>query len=195
MVQLLYKYLILNKQVTLPGLGIFYIQRQPAKHDYVNSVFVSPALHINFNASSDLPDKNFYQFVSKERGLNEVEAVKSLNSFADKLNQQVKANKTVELPGMGMLKINAAGQLTFEPADILAVYFPPIKGASFLDEKSQNVTPEKAATNTSKETISFQELSQEEVSRKSYWWVYAIILALLGIGAIGYYYYVNGSLK
>jgi nucleoid DNA-binding protein len=195
MVQLLYKYLILNKQVTLPGLGVFYIQRQPAKHDYVNSVFVSPALHINFNASSDLPDKNFYQFVSKERGLNEVEAVKSLNSFADKLNQQVKANKTVELPGMGMLKINAAGQLTFEPADILAAYFPPTKGASLLDEKSQNVASEKAVTRASKETISFQELSQEEVSRKSYWWVYAIILALLGIGAIGYYYYVNGSLK
>jgi nucleoid DNA-binding protein len=191
MVQFLYKYLIINKQVTLPGIGVFHIQRQPAKHDYVNKVFVSPALHIGFNPSTELPDKRFYEFMSKEIGLDEAKAAENLFAFTNKLGEQVKANKIVELPGMGMLKRNASGQLSFEPTNVLASYFPPTAASNILEEKPQTAMREKA----SRETVSLDQLAEEEVPRKSYWWVYAIILALIGIGAIGYYYYVNGSFK
>jgi nucleoid DNA-binding protein len=195
MVQILYKYLIINRQVTLPGIGVFHIQRQPAKHDYANKVFVSPALPINFNASTQLPDKRLYEFICRERGLNEVEAERKLNAFANKLNEQVRADKTVELPGMGLLKRDALGQISFEPANVIATYFPPTVAGNILEEKPQSAAPEKNLATASRETISSDQLAEGEVSQKSYWWVYAIILALLGIGAIGYYYYVNGSLK
>jgi nucleoid DNA-binding protein len=196
MVQLLYKYLIINKHVTLPGVGVFYIQRQPAKHDYANKLFTSPNFHIEFNASNELPDKRFYEFVSKERGLNEAEAAKNLHAFSNRLTEEVKANRTVELPGIGMLKINASGQLTFESTNILTTYFPPTVAETVLNEKSQSAVSIKNGTKTPKETILLNEsLEEEEVKSKIYWWVYAIILALLGAGAIGYYYYINGSFK
>jgi nucleoid DNA-binding protein len=196
MVQLLYKYLIINKQVALPGVGVFYIQRQPAKHDYTNKVFVSPALQINFNASTALPDKKFYEFMSKEKGMDEAEAVKSLYAFANRITQEVKADKTVELPGFGMLRRNGSGQLTFQREDILTTYFPPTGVDGVLREKAEVKTYEKDAAKTAaKKAEPLEEAKEDEVSQKSYWWVYAIILALIGIGAIVYYYYVNGSLK
>jgi len=195
MVQLLYKYLIINKEVALPGVGIFYINRQPARHDYANQVFTSPALNINFNASTAIPDKKFYEFMSKEKGMDEAEAVRNLYAFANRLNQEVKADKTVELPGMGILKKSATGQLSFQPANVLNTYFPPTVAGISLTERANGNDTVAIPLSTEIETENVSEVVLTEAKGNRYWWIYAIILTLIGVAAIAYYYYLNGSLR
>ena len=193
MVHLLYKYLIIHKQVAIPGVGLFYIDRKPARHDIANKVFQSPELNIDFKAGTTITDKEFYQFVSKEKGIDEVEAVKHLHDFAHRLKQEVSANKRVELPGMGVLIKNGMGQVSFEAHNALTSYFPPIVEERILVDR-----PAPDITNAPLTAVSQQEESDTEPppsnQRKDYWWVYAIVLGVIGIAIIMYYYYENGTL-
>lgn len=192
MVQLLYKYLIIHKQVAVPGVGIFFINRKPARHDAANRVFQSPVLTIDFKAETAITDKEFFEFVSKEKGIDEVAAVKDLHEFAHRLKQQVSSNKRVELPGMGTLIKNGMGQVSFEPTNVLTTYFPPtIEERLFKDSSADG-----AATNTSdalgQDAIYHQTFSS--LKQTDSWWIFAIILSIIALAAIVYYYYQNGSL-
>jgi nucleoid DNA-binding protein len=191
MVHLLYKYLIIHKQVAIPGVGVFYIDRKPAQHDVANKVFQSPVLNIDFRAGMAITDKEFFQFVSRENGIDEVEAVKSLHEFAHLLKQQVSTHKRVELPGMGVLIKNATGQVTFEPTNVLTTYFPPvIEERLFKETKGDSLSDDVNAEQ--KEALYEQTIPSSE--RKDPWWIFAIVLAIIAIAAISYYYYINGSL-
>ena len=195
MVHLLYKYLIIHKQVAIPGIGLFYIDRKPATHDIANKVFQSPELNIDFKAGTTITDKEFYQFVSKEKGIEEVEAVQRLHDFANRLKQEVSANKRVELPGMGVLIKNGMGQVSFEAHNALTNYFPPIVEERVLVDDHH--TGQSIIEHTSPPPIQQEErYTEPSVSHvsKDYWWVYAIILSVLGIAMILYYYYENGTL-
>ncbi len=69
MFKLLYKYLILNKKLIVPGIGVFYIEREPAKLDFADKVFPSPAFQVGFNAQPSLNDNRMYAFISREQKL------------------------------------------------------------------------------------------------------------------------------
>jgi hypothetical protein len=194
MVHLLYKYLIIHKQVAIPGVGIFYIDRKPATHDVANKVFQSPVLNIDFRAGTAITDKEFFQFVSKEEGIDEVEAVKHLHEFAHRLKQQVSANKRVELPGMGVLIKSGSGQVSFEPNDAITAYFPPVIEERLFKESPSPATPNETITIELQQEQLYDQEAFPSSAPKDYWWLFALILAAIGIAAIIYYYYQNGSL-
>ena len=196
MFQLFYRYLILNKRASVPGVGVFYIERQPAKLDFANKVFVSPSFQIGFKPEPSLNDNRMYTFISLEQKIAEAEAVNGYYKFANSLKEKLFEQGTAELPGMGVLSQNAEGALYFKAASQINHYFPPVSAERVVRENTEHhiLVGEKSRTN-----IEMQEMLVEDVQERShakdYWWIFAIALGIIGIAAIVYYYVNNGSLR
>lgn len=196
MLKLLYKYLILNKKATVPGIGIFYIKRIPAKLDFANKVFASPALQINFKAQTSVADNSMYTFISREKKIDELEAINQYNHFANKLKENLKEYRSAELPGFGVLSQNEEGELFFKETLQLNNYFPPAGAERVLRENVKHDVLVEGVNRTNTQMREMPADKPEVFSQpKDHWWIFAIALGVIGIGAIVYYYLHNGSLR
>lgn len=195
MLQLLYKYLILHKQVSIPAIGVFHIHRKPAYLDFSKKAFIPPSHEIAFTEGAGEADKNFYSFICHQSQVNEEEAGSRMNSFSEVLQNNLLTNGNVEISGIGMLTKDISGALKFKAEGSLSSFFQPAAADTTItdiEEKSSLIVDSSPIFTTT------QEVQREEVTvveRKDYWWVYAIILAAIGVAGILYYYNQNGNLR
>jgi nucleoid DNA-binding protein len=193
MFDIFYKYLILKKRVTLPGVGVFLMNRKPAEFNQTDSSYLPPFFEIEYKKQKTEPDTNFFVFISEESGIDRAEAVRQFNEFSRTVEQGIKAHESFDLPGIGRIRKDVSGDVRFEPDHHVPAYLSPV---------TADVTPTEEAVLT--EDGSSQKLAVDEVliddedtghSQKEYWWIIALVLGALAIVAIVYYYYQNGSLR
>jgi hypothetical protein len=196
MVHLLYKHLVINKQAALPGVGLFSIVRKPATLDVANKVILPPVLDIHFDPQKSVGDRSFSAFLVKENGMDEATAIKHLEEFAQRVRNDMHSREPVELPGIGILRKNANEEIDFEPANVLADYFPLALAEPVVREKAHyGILVGETERTSSQMREALQDEPETVPVGKDYWWIYAIILAIIGIAAILYYYQQNGSLR
>src|SRR4051794_37671258 len=106
--QYIYKYFALNKKVVLPGIGSFSAEMQSAKLDFINKTLQAPVPVVQYNQNNSA-DEKFYNFLSKETGLDETDAANNFNHFTNELKDQLEANHVLELEGIGTLTKNGSG--------------------------------------------------------------------------------------
>ena len=196
MFQLFYKYLILYRRADVPGLGVFFIERTPAKLDVANNVFIAPNQQINFRAQTPVADKRMYAFISCQKKIDESEAVIRYNDFADAIKKALKEHKRIELPGLGVLVQNDEGNLYFKTTSELKDYFPPAPADRVLRENTEQTVVVGANDGTNRQMKKmFVEEPKEPSHAKDYWWKFAIALGIIGIAGILFYYSSNGNLQ
>ena len=195
MFQLLYKYLVLHKKASVPGLGVIYIETKPARLDFVNKLFVGPASHINFKADTFADDKRFYTFISHEQRVEVTEAAVRYSDFVNALRKKLAEESSVELPGIGVLSQRAEGDLFFKETVRIEEYFPPVTAERVIRDNAEHhiLVGENTKTNTEMKEVLVDEV-QEESHARDYWWLFAIALGIIGIATIVYYYLHNGRL-
>lgn len=195
MLQILYKYLILNKKASVPGLGEFYIHRRPASLDFANKSFISPSTQIAFTQGDVIADNRFYFFISKEQHITDTEAVNKFDEFAERLTNNLKTTGSIQLPGIGLLSKDGSGKLNFQPVTPIASFYPNVAAERIVREVSDDIP----VVETNKQDNLQTDVQNTEVAisenKKDYWWVFAIILAGVAIAAIIYYYNQNGNLR
>ncbi len=195
MMHLLYKYLIINKQVTLPGIGVLSINRKPARHDLVDKVFQSPVFNIELTSETSIADNKLFVFISREKGIDEAEAFEHLHDFAYRLKEDVSLNKIVELPGIGVLGKDNLGHLSLRSTDVIRTFFPPVISEDTFVARDNQAFFNNRNSNYSKTEQALSNETKTALKAKDFWWVYAIVLALIGIGGIFYYYYHHKSFR
>lgn len=190
MYELFYKYFILNKKIGLPGIGNFYAEYVPAKMDIVNHTLTAPKHAVNFTTNQPTNDSLFFEYLLKEMKLkNSIEAVAHYIEFSNHIQEKAGKNGAF-LPGMGTLKKNEIGAFTFYPEVQNNLIQPLIQlnhsiaaNANIIDvygsEENKIILQDAIAPEEEKIIMSEND---------DYWWVYAIILALMGLGALLYYY-------
>ena len=192
MYELFYKYLILNHKVSLPGIGSFSVERIPAKMDFVSRSLFAPKEIIQFNKEQQVSEKNFYDFLEKQLNISEMEAITNFNDFAHQIKDKASQAGGINLPGLGLLRTDFDGSLYFVADENK---LQPLKQI-YLDNSTTTANANLVDVyDTGESTIITQEVevsaSEEKIvinKQEDYWWVYAIILALLGVGALLYYY-------
>jgi nucleoid DNA-binding protein len=175
MLNFLYKYLSLNKHVSVPGVGNFVVQDSPAKFNANTKSFSPPTTTINFQQSTALTDKSFYHFLAGEMGITDVEAVRKFQDFSYQLRKDIQNNSFVELTGIGTLKRNSMSEVVFEPSLSTAAYFPSITADEVVTAKADNDSE-----------VYYEE--EQEVVAKDNWWIWALVLGFVAIAAIVYFY-------
>src|ERR1044072_6265092 len=126
MFHLIYKYLILKRQVSIPGIGVFSLQHEPAKLDSDKKVIHAPSAVVKFRQKEETPGDDFYKFLSDEMKIGEVNATEEFVEFAYQLKQGVISKKWVVLPGMGILTQGIKNEIQFRPAAVLKKYYPAV---------------------------------------------------------------------
>lgn len=189
MYPIIHKYLLQHKNVSVPGVGIFTIENKPAFFNEQKSSLLAPQTQISYKAETALADRVFYDFLAKELRIDAVEAIKNFHEFTYQLKQDISHADAAVLPGIGTLTKQPDGSFLFEQENVLQDYFAaqPLLQIAAVDDASQISTSTNPNTNSfvgEADLIAVPE--EEETTKKDYWWVYAIVLAVVGIAAILY---------
>lgn len=181
--QYLYKYLVLNRKLSIPGLGFFSIINEPSQIDKVNGLIFPPKpimrFEINESAENDL---QLINFLREEMNIDEELANKEFQNFSTVFIRNLQEQNLAILPGVGRLNKGSNGNIRFTAETNLLEFLPP------LDiEKSNNVSSTKIIkpkVPEISETKAF--IPNEEVERdvKDNWWIYALALFILGTIAL-----------
>jgi hypothetical protein len=189
MLQFAYQYLLLQKKMCIPGVGIFTLQHQSAAFNYADNVLLPPEETIAYKAETALADKQFYEFLAHQLQTDEVSAIKQFHDFSYDLKQQIQQNHSVQLDGLGILKKNSLGITEFIPAPPLLVLNEPVSLLTGLQTEPAYQAPQQLSP-AAMLGITEEDLQPyvEEPIPKDRWWVWAILMAVAGAFAIWFYY-------
>lgn len=193
MYEILYKYLILNNKVSLPNVGTFIVENIPAKMDFDNKKLIPPTQTISLN--SNLVDNELPQlqnFISKELNISSDDALSKITSFIDEIKNQLSVIGSANIPGIGNLFRNNNGDIALSSSNMNQT--SDVLPELLIDKSQAANTNFMEVYSDIKPTIirreGFIERQDVLVARETedYWWVWAIVLAIMGLGALLYYY-------
>lgn len=168
--QLLHKYLVLNGQLGIPDIGNFKLRRVPAYIDASGGYLQAPTTIIQFEQQTVAADKQFFQFLSHEIEVDEVTAIGQFNEWTKELKDKLAETASADLPLIGSLRKTTEGALAFDPLPT-TTNFQPVAIPEGIVWKQEG-----------------EELESVDEPSDSGWWIYAVILLLLGAAAIAYHY-------
>jgi hypothetical protein len=173
--QHLYKYLVLNKHLCIPQLGSFVIRNENAWYEEDTGLLHAPRPELYFtDGVLSMSEKSFFDFLVKEMVVDDVTAIKLFHDFSYQFRDNLLQNGSVELKGVGTLTKGEDGKIAFQATHTLLNLLPSVRQGE----------PEVV-----KDTSSFtSDEMPDSMESKDYWWAYAIVLFILGAGALLFYY-------
>lgn len=186
----LYQYLILNKQLNLPGIGTFLVEKKPADFDIADKMVRSPAFTISLLSGNTIPSKNFFSWLGSRLAVNEREAVIRFNDFLFDLKKQLSSGGKLEWSGIGTLSKGLGGDIHFETAvkdHSPGTDVPAVKVLRQNAEHTVRVGEDQKSSYEMKE-----RLHHTSTGKRSWLWPAAIVIAILSIIFIGYYFSTHG---
>jgi|tagenome__1003787_1003787.scaffolds.fasta_scaffold19609135_1 nucleoid DNA-binding protein len=179
----IHKYFALNKSLSLPGIGSFTVETQNAKLDFIDKTLHAPAYTIRYN-KYDGADEKFYDFLARETGVEENDAMQNFKSFSDQLKEQLERDHRINLQGIGTLTTNGSGY-DFVADNSVQKYFPSITAERIIRQNAEHTVKVGEDERTSTQ---MHEHFQQRTVKEDNWFVHALILGAIGIAAIAIYY-------
>ena len=128
MQQHLYKFLVLYRKLSIPQLGSFTIENEPARFDVSSGLLFAPKPVVHFGeAAEPMSDRIFFDFLSEEMGVEEATAIKEFHDFSYKFRNDIQERKLGLLHGVGRIIKGSDGSLFFTPETNLLEFLPPIQ--------------------------------------------------------------------
>jgi hypothetical protein len=190
--QYLHKYLSLNKKLSIPDIGNFVIESSGARLDSINGLLYAPTQVIQFTQDHATADKYFFDFLANELGVEDVVAIGIFHDYVYKIKSIINTPQGFLMKGIGTLKKEDNGHIIFTPeksqlelmprVQLDSIYPMPHKDGQIDNDKHKDLTSQK------EEDISALLGQESEAATADNWWIYAIILFLIGVGAIMFHY-------
>lgn len=153
-----------NKHCVLPGIGKLSVKVRSAETDFVNAQIKAPEHVVEF-----LPEEN------GEAAFNEFSAISQL------IKDDIERNGKVDISGLGSLVIDESGKINFTPIQLGEEYRQSVPAERVIRQNAAHamLVGDKETTN-----VIMTDYFAEEVVTKDLWWVWAIVLGVVGIAAI-----------
>ncbi len=190
MFQVLNAYLFQHRSISVPGLGTIYLETHPANIDVARRAMLPPRYHFRFDKYFDAPDKEFFSYIANQQNMLDYEAIKWYNEFSYDLRNQIRLEEKVKWDGVGILKKDYSGNVIFESVPDGLVFMEAIPAIRVNRQNAQHMLLVGDQERTNFEMNEW--LSDENISKKRYWWIYALVLAILALGFLGWHFYTNG---
>ena len=187
MSEALYKYLLQNKSLSIPGLGTIFVERVPAQSDFVNRQLLPPSFHYRFDKYFDAPDKEFFGFLSRQKGIADYEAIRWYNEWAYDLRNQIKTDNPVTLEGVGVLSKDLAGDIQFEALMPVESYLNAVPAVRVIRSHAKHLL-RVGDKEVSSELYVDEEQGNSSVEKES-WWIYALVLAAIALVILFFHFY------
>lgn len=184
----LYQYLILYKQLPVPGIGTFLLERKPAQGDFLNRQILPPVYSIGLRPNASIPSTNFFVWLGNALGITDRDAVIRFNDFAFDMKRQITGGDTIQWNGIGTLSKGLAGEIKLTDAAITSPEMP-VAAEKLIRENAEHMVRVGEDERSSTEMTA---ALTKTVTKKSYWWIPALIILVLATGFIAWYLYTNG---
>jgi hypothetical protein len=184
----LYQYLLQYKQLPVPGIGTFLLERRPAQVDFPNKQIFPPVFSIAMQPTGNLPSKNFFTWLGQMLGISDRDAIIRFNDFAFDMKKQVDSGDSIDWKGVGIIRKGLAGEIKFVAADAL-LQEEPVPAAKVLREKAEHTV---RVGEDEKTSVQMEEMLAQPEEKRSYWWALPLALGLLAVVFIGWYLSKHG---
>lgn len=185
------KYLFQHKSISIPGLGSLVAETIPAVSDFANKQLLPVQIKFRFDKYFDSPDRDFFTYLSTKRNIPDFEAIKWYNEFAADLRNKIRTEEEAVWEGVGVFKKDFGGEIVFEPDAPKYELFPTVKAERVIhaDATHSILVGDKEKTN-----YEMTELLHDQVYvEKESWWIYALILAAIGLSVLFFHLYSNNA--
>ncbi len=189
MYEVLNKYLYQHKSISIPGLGSLVAETIPAVSDFANKQLLPVQYKFRFDKYSDAPDRGFFVYLSMKNNIPDFEAIKIYNEFAFDLRNRIPSNEGAVWQGIGVFKKDFGGEIVFEPYASPYEFYAPVKAERIIrsDATHSILVGDKEKTNYEMTEL----LSDGTYVEKESWWIYALILAAIGLSILFFHLYSN----
>lgn len=162
-----------KKFCRLPGIGQLTLTTTPAEIDFSNKQIVAPLQSIVFVPIS-----------GNENSYNEFSAISEL------MKKNLDEEGSINLAGIGDFYKETNGTIRFEPIVLNPVFIQPVSAVRTIRQDAAHnlLVGDKKTTN-----VEMTEFLNEEASviKPDRWWIWAIVLGLIGIGLLAVYFNQN----
>ncbi|MBL7740282.1 MAG: hypothetical protein JNK14_13785 [Chitinophagaceae bacterium] len=185
----LYEYLILHKQINMPGIGTFLLERKPAVTEFTHKQIAPAAYTVVLQPNAGTPSKKLFNWLSDRLALPYHEAIVKLNGFAFDVKNQVLAGNKVVWQNVGTLSKGIGGDIKFEPVFKEHRFDRPVSAVRVIREKAVHTVRVGELEKTSEEMAEWLNPLEE---KRRYWWAPALIAGILLVIVIGLYFSQKG---
>lgn len=185
----LYEFLLANKKLSLPGVGTLSMRQNPSQLDFTNRQFDPPSFYFIIESKDDKPSKKLFEWLFSLYGISEWDAVRSLNDFSFSIRNKLSETGEMNWEGVGTFRRDETGNLTLDPPATRLQSQQPVRAEKVIREKFEHTV---LVGEQEKTSVEMAEYFAEEVPRKNYTWIIAIVLTILAVMFIGWYFSEKG---
>ena len=185
----LYEFLVINKKLSLPGVGTIGLRQNSSQLDFTNRQFNPPSYYFIIESNNDKPSKKLFDWLSSSYGISEWDAVKSLNDFSFSIRNKLSEAGEMTWDGVGVFRRDDTGNLQLNPPAITLQSQQPVHAEKVIREKFEHTV---LVGEQEKSSVEMVEYFAEEAPKKNYTWIIAIVITVLAIMFIGWYFSQKG---
>lgn len=186
----LYQYLILHRQLNIPGVGTFLLERKPADIDFANKVVNPPSYTIALHHGNETAPARQFNWLANALNVPVGDAIDSFNAFTANLKNEILSGKKLQWNGIGILSKGLAGEIRFEATMKDTPAGEPVPAAKVLREKAAHIVRVGEDEKTSEEMIEFLNPAQK---KRSYEWIMTLIVAILALVFLIWHFMQTGA--
>jgi hypothetical protein len=173
MYDILNKYLFLNKNIPVPGLGTICMENQPATIDASTRTILPPTYRFRFDKFFDSPDKELFNYLSAQQNISDYEALRQYNDFAYSLRDRLNYFREVSWDGLGILKKDDMGDIHFESSVSTPVFLQPVPAEKVVRANAKHMLLVGDRERSSREMSDW--FAEEPVHGNRLWWLVALL--------------------
>lgn len=182
--QLIASYLFQNRVCPLPGFGTLTLKATSAFSDFTSQLIKAPRTYIHFEDRSSDPS-GLLNFVSAKANLSNYEANEALDHFCDMLKREISSHAKVNLDGVGNFFVDNNGNMIFVQMELPTVFSPAVAAERVIHPNDPHtiLVGDKETT-----SMVMTEYFSEVPEIKDRWWVWALVLAAVGLLVLFLYF-------
>jgi hypothetical protein len=189
MQETLYEFLVINKKLTLPGIGTIRLKQNSSQLDFTNRQLNCPSFYFVLDPENDTPSKKMFDWLSSIKGVSEWEAIKSVNDFSFSLKNSISQAGEATWQGVGVFKRDKTGHLKLDPYTIALQTEQPIHAEKVIREKFEHTV---LVGEREKSSVEMAEYFAVDAPKRNYAWIVAVVLTILAVMFIGWYFSAKG---
>jgi hypothetical protein len=188
MKEIFYQYLILTRQLSLPGIGTIRIEKLSSEFDFAEKIFTAPVFMCTLDPNQEKPLKKLYSWLSAVQNIPEGNAVQMVNDFSFDLKNQISSEGHADFLPAGRLRRDETGTIVLDALPIVPESEKPVKAEKISRESAVHSLRVGEMDKTSDE---MEVLLAEHPHRKITGWL-SIIIAIIAMLFLGWYFSQKG---
>ncbi len=192
MKEILLKYLLQYQQVGLKGIGFLQLHIRASQTDIVNRRILPPTPAFRFTSDVPVPaEEDQIRYIAKAMQVSEDVAERQFEDFCHTTLEGIKKGIPLVWEGFGAIKKGIAGDMSFDLSSKSIFAFPPVTAERVIRTNAEHTIQ---VGDTEKTNTQMVELLGEEAPlRKSRWWIWALVLGVIGLAGLGFYLYQHNG--